>query len=179
MASGCSARSNMGVFAFGRLRATQRPGLKSRGRILTFNIWGAYRQRFLPFANFATPRVPLHFTPTQGSQSLHPDYAQGFVAARLCDMLLLKATRARRSLRRRPGLRPVTPSAYQATESGSRNPEVRVSPKFVSSVTFCLASVFASWRLCVRLILARRILPEQILQRVDPGQDKLVFLLDR
>jgi hypothetical protein len=41
-------------------------------------------------------------------------------------------------------------SASQAAESGSRNPEVKASPNFVSSVTFCLASVFASLRLGVR-----------------------------
>jgi hypothetical protein len=58
------------------------------------------------------PRVP---------QSLHSDYARGFVAATHCDLHVLKATRARRSLRRRPGLNSQGPSGRPVvrTRTGS------------------------------------------------------------
>src|SRR6516164_8397524 len=48
-------------------------------------------------------RTALIFS-TQGSASLHPDYAQGFVVTTHCEMHLFNPARARRSLRRWPGL---------------------------------------------------------------------------
>ena len=113
-------RSTLGAklsYAFGVGRISD-PSERGRGRP-RHNVGRASSPVRLPKTGWKMSKLQATLseldvfrTPTQGSAALHPDSAQGFVAARRCHTHRLRMARARRSLRRRPGLRSLTPSAY-------------------------------------------------------------------